>query len=156
MRLTGPSLEMGNAEAPSRGNDAPHLSELDTIYAELVELAVRYLQLLTTTKGLDRLLIRQVLQEGLNRTIEHTLEVGDKIAQLGGVPAVDLTLHVRGERCPASDAIRTALAFEQGVLDGFRDIQDRGCDNPILDEFTKRQITRQSERVSELYMLLEA
>lgn len=155
MSMLGESL--GSQHGESRRDDASGtvLSDLNTIYAELVEAAVRYLQLLTTTKGLDRLLIRQVLQRGLDRTIEHTLEVGDKIAQLGGVPTLDLTLQIQGQRCPGPEAIRTALAFEQGVLDGYREIQDQACQNPILDEFTKRQIARQSERVSELYMLLE-
>ena len=138
----------------SRENSLLRLNEL---FAEEVEAGMRYLLIACTLKGMDRLLVRDVMLENMNETLEHAQAIANKMMQLGGTPSLELKLSIPEEKPSAKDAIRTALAFEQAALDAYREALDQlnEDDDVILEEFLRAQVTVESEHVAELYTLLE-
>jgi len=130
-----------------------HLNEL---FAEEVEAAVRYLHLAVTVKGLDRLLVRGTLLESMQETLDHAQTIAEKIIQLGGVPRAKLQVELPSEMLSGAEAIRTALAFEQAALDGYRELLEKAGNDVVLEEFVRAQIATESEHVSQLYLLLDS
>ncbi len=129
---------------------------LNELFAEEVEAALRYLHLSVTIKGLDRLLIRGELLEGLRETLEHSQTIADKIIQFGGIPCLDIKLQLPPEKSSAKEAIHNALAFEQAALDAYREALERVGDADVaLEEFLRAQISVESEHVAGLSLLLE-
>ena len=104
---------------------------------------------------LERLTVRETLVENMRETLEHAQVVADKILQLGGVPGLDLKLHIPPERTTGADAIRTALTVEQAALDAYRDLLERVTDDVVLEEFLRAQVALESEHVAQLELLLE-
>jgi bacterioferritin len=136
-------------------NRAETIRVLNELYAEEIEAAVRYLHLSATVKGLDRLLVRKHLLEGLEETLEHAQTVAEKILQLGGAPRLDLRIQLPAERTTASDAIRTALTFEQGALEAYGELLNKVTGDVALEEFARAQIELESRHVASLQLLIE-
>jgi bacterioferritin len=132
------------------------IRNLNELFAEEVEAAMRYLHLAATLKGLDRLIVRETLLQSMQETLEHAQTIAAKIIQLGGVPRAKLQLELPAEMQSASEAIRTALAFEQAALDGYRELLEKAGNDVVLEEFVRAQIAIESEHVSQLYLLLDA
>lgn len=129
---------------------------LNELFAEEVEAALRYLHLAVTIKGLDRLLLSAKMREGMQETLEHAQTLADRIVQMGGVPKLDLTVHLPAEKSTASEAIRTAHAFEQAALDAYRELLERAQGGDVaLEEFLRAQVAIESGHVAELSLLLE-
>ena len=133
------------------------LRRLNELFAEEVEAGIRYLLIACTLKGMDRLLVRDVMLDNMKETFEHAQALANKMLQLGGTPSLDLKLNVPEEKPSATDAIRTALAFEQAALDAYREALDQLGDDEdvVLEEFLRAQVAVESEHVAELYTLLE-
>lgn len=133
------------------------LKAFDGLFAEEVEAALRYLHLAVTLKGLDRLLVKKTLLEGMQETIEHAMTVADKIVQLGGIPSLNMKLQLPAEKSSGADAIQSALAFEQAALDAYREVLEKvkGQDDVPVEEFLRAQVAVESEHVAGLQLLLE-
>jgi len=129
------------------------IRSLNGLFAEEVEAAIRYLHLAVTLKGLDRLIVRKTLLDSMQETLEHAQTIADKIIQLGGAPQARLQMELPGEMQSGVDAIRTALAFEQAALDGYRELLDKAGGDIVLEEFVRAQIATESEHVSSLVLL---
>ena len=80
------------------------ITELNHLFAEEVEAAIRYLPLAVTLKGLDRLRVNPFLMEGFAETVEHAQVVAAKIVQLGGVPRLKIHLEIESEKAVARHA----------------------------------------------------
>ena len=134
------------------------LRRLNELFAEEVEAGIRYLVIACTLKGMDRLLVRGTMLENMSETLDHAQAIGAKMIQLGGTPSLDMKLNIPAEKVSATDAIRTALAFEQAALDAYREALDQLSDDDdvILGEFLRAQVALESEHVAELYTLLES
>ena len=65
-------------------------AELNRLYAEEVEAAVRYQHLAAAVRGLDRLLVEKILREGVTQTLEHAEVIAQKLRSLGHVPQLDV------------------------------------------------------------------
>ncbi len=131
------------------------LRRLNELFAEETEAAVRYLYLAATVKGLDRATVRATLLEGIRETLEHAQTIAEKVIQLGGTPKLRIRVEVDDGLTTGRDAIRTALAFEQAALDGYKELLDLAGDDVVLEEFARAQIATESEHVSSLYLLLD-
>jgi len=131
------------------------LRSLNELFAEEVEASLRYLHLAVTLKGLDRLLVRKTLLDGLQETIEHAQTIADKIVQLGGYPKLDLKIELPPEKTTGADAIRTALAFEQAALDAYKELLEKLTGDDDITEFIRSQVAVETEHVAELTLLLE-
>ena len=131
------------------------LNQLNELFAEEIEAALRYLHLAVTIQGLDRLLVRQTLLESMTETLDHAQTIAGKIVQLGGVPSLNLKVQLPAEMTSGAEAIRTALAFEQAALDGYRELLEHVGGDVVLEEFARAQIATESEHVAGLYLLLE-
>lgn len=132
-----------------------NIEALNGLFAEEIEAAIRYLVLSVSVKGLDRLLVRQVLLENMQETLEHAQTIANKIVQHGSLPSVDLRLNLPPQKTSGAEAIRTALAFEQAALDAYRELLDRIEDDLPLEEFIRAQVDLESQHVAELSLLLE-
>ena len=143
------------SETPIGRADA--LGRLNELYAEEIEAAVRYLHLAVTLKGLDRLLVRKILLENLEETLEHAQQVAEKIVQLGETPTLNIRVSLPPEKASGADALRTALVFERAALEAYRELLEavEGGDDLVLEEFARAQIALESEHVAELELLLE-
>lgn len=138
---------------------ADHLERLNGLMAEELEAGIRYLHLAMTLKGLDRILIKDILMENMRETFEHAQSVGEKILQLGGCPKIDVNLDLAPEKTSASEALQVAVTVERAALDAYRDlledVEKSDESNVLLEEFLRAQVALESEHVSELELLLE-
>ena len=143
------------SETPITREEA--LARLNELYAEEVEASLRYLHLAVTLKGMDRLLVRKILLENMEETIEHAQLVAEKIVQLGETPTLSVKIDLPPERAGGTEALRTALVFEKAALDAYRELLERveGTNDVVLEEFARAQVTLESQHVSELELLLE-
>lgn len=136
-----------------------HLERLNELMAEELEAGLRYLHLAMTLKGLDRLLVRDILMENMRETFEHAQSVGEKMLQLGGCPKIDIQLKLAPEKTSAPEALRTAVTVERAALDAYRDlleeVESSDERNVVLEEFLRAQVALESEHVSDLELLLE-
>ncbi len=129
---------------------------LNELFAEEVEAALRYLHLAATVKGLDRVTVRKTLLDGIAETLEHAQKIAEKVIQLGGTPKLKLNVELNDGLTTGADAIRTALAFEQAALDGYKELLEMSGEDVALEEFVRAQIATESEHVSQLYLLLDS
>ncbi len=144
-----------SSEGPITREEA--LRRLNELYAEEIEAGLRYLHLAVTLKGLDRLMVRKILLENLEETLEHAQQVAEKIVQIGENPTLNIQLNLPGERASGKEALRTAVVFERAALDAYRELLDRleGSDDVVLEEFARAQVAIESQHVAELELLLE-
>jgi bacterioferritin len=131
------------------------LRSLNELFAEEIEAALRYLHLAVTLKGLDRLVVRPTLLDGMSETLDHAQTIADKIVQLGGYPRLDIKIHLPAEKTTGAEAIRTALAFEQAALDAYRELLEKVGSDAEIGEFIRDQVAVESTHVAELSLLLE-
>lgn len=134
---------------------ARHLDDLNSLFAEEVEAIIRYLHLAVTLKGIDRLHVRAKMLAGLEETLEHATQIGERIVQMGGAPSLDIKLQLTAEKVSGREAIESALAFEQAALDAYVEALDRCADDIVHEEFLRGQIATESRHVTELSLLLE-
>jgi len=144
--MTGPAI--------SREEVVARMNEL---YAEEIEAALRYLHLAVTLKGLDRLMVRKILLENLEETLDHAQQVAEKIVQMGASPTLQIQVNLPPERASGAEALRTALVFERAALDAYRELLERveGGKDVVIEEFARAQVALESQHVAELELLLE-
>lgn len=131
------------------------LRTLNEIFAEEVEAAIRYLHLAVTIKGIDRITLQGPLLEGMNETMEHARVVAEKILEMGGVPSLDIRIELPGEMSSGADAIRTAVEFESGALDAYKDLMEDAKGDVPMEEFARAQVALESEHLARFRLLLE-
>ncbi|MFO0838001.1 MAG: ferritin-like domain-containing protein [Phycisphaerae bacterium] len=129
-------------------------AELDRVYAEEVEAAMRYFHLLGAVRGLDRLTVEPILKEAFQETIQHAETIGRKIRALGFVPRLEVNVSCPPEPMTAREALRTALTFEEAALEAYQDVLTRIEGDVPLEEFIRSQIAVESEHVAQLKELL--
>ena len=131
------------------------LQTLNEIFAEEVEAAIRYLHLAVTIKGIDRITLQQTLLEGMNETMEHAQVVAEKLLEMGGVPSLDIRIQLAGEMSTGAEAIRTAVEFEQGALEAYRDLMVDAAGDVPMEEFARAQVALESEHLARFRLFLE-
>jgi bacterioferritin (cytochrome b1) len=130
------------------------VQELNRLFAEEAEAAMRYLHLANAVRGMDRLAVETVLKNGFQETIQHAEIIARKIRALGAVPKLELNLSIPAEPLSAQDALRMALTFEEAALEAYQDVLRRVDGDIPLEEFIRSQIAVESEHVAELKELL--
>lgn len=130
------------------------IHELNRIFAEEVEAAIRYLHLAHAVRGLERLGVERVLREGFEETIQHAGVIAQKIRALGQVPRLEVHVSCPPEPLTAAEALRTALTFEEAALEGYQELLARIGNDVSLEEFIRSQIAAESEHVAQLRELL--
>lgn len=130
------------------------VQELNRVFAEEVEAAMRYLHLANAVRGLDRPVVEPILKAGFQETIEHAEIIARKIRAMGSVPRLEVSVSLPGEPISGRDALRTALTFEEAALEAYQDVLRRVDGNIPLEEFIRSQIAAESEHVAELRELL--
>jgi bacterioferritin len=130
------------------------LAELNRVFAEEVEAAMRYLHLRSAVRGLDRLLVEPVLKAGFDETVQHAEIIAQKIRALGGVPRLDVSLALPPTPMSGRDALRLALTFEEAALEAYQELLRRVEGDVPLEEFVRSQIAIESQHVAELKELL--
>ena len=128
--------------------------ELNRTFAEEVEAALRYLHLASAVRGLDRLVVERVLNDGFTETIQHAGVIARKIRALGHVPHLQVNLSCPGEPLSAREALGTALTVEEAALEGYQELLSRVEGDVPLEEFIRSQIATESEHVAQLKELL--
>lgn len=128
--------------------------ELNRLFAEEIEAALRYLHLSNAVRGLDHVLVGPVLNKGFNETIDHAQVIARKIRALGAVPKLTLDLDLRPQPLGGKEALEMALTFEEAALEAYQDTLRRIEGDVPLEEFVRSQIATESEHVAELKQLL--
>lgn len=131
------------------------VNELNRVFAEEVEAALRYLHLLNAVRGMDRLLVQPVLQQAFKETIEHAQIIGQKIRTLGGVPRLSVTLDCPPEALSGRQALEIAVTFEEAALEAYQDMLTRVEGDVGLEEFVRSQVAAEAQHVAELKELLD-
>lgn len=130
------------------------IQELNRLFAEEIEAALRYLHLANAVRGLDHLLVEPVLMKGYHETIEHAEVIARKIRALGAVPQLELNIALGPQSIAGREALELALIFEEAALEAYQDALRRIEGDVPLEEFLRSQIARESEHVAELKHLL--
>lgn len=130
------------------------ISDLNRIFAEEVEAALRYLHLANAVRGLDRLVVEKVLKEGFEETIHHAGVIARKIRSLGHVPRLEVNLSCDARPLSGEEAIRQALTVEEAALEAYHDALRNAEGDVSMEEFIRSQIAVESEHVAELRELV--
>ena len=129
--------------------------ELNRVFAEEVEAATRYLHLRNSVRGLDRLVVADVLKNWFQETIEHAEIIAQKIRSLGHVPQLDIAVSCPAQPLSAREALRQALTFEEAALEGYQDLLKKVEGDVPLEEFVRSQVASESEHVAQIKELLD-
>ncbi len=130
------------------------IPELNRVFAEEVEAALRYLHLASAVRGVERLVVEPKLRAGFEETIQHAHVIARKIRELGAVPALRINVSLPPEPIDAKEAFELALTFEEAALEADQDLLRRVEGDVALEEFIRSQIAAESEHVAELKQLL--
>lgn len=130
------------------------IQELNHLFAEEVEAALRYLHLSNAVRGLDHLVVEPLLKKGFRETIEHAEIIARKIRALGAVPHLELNVSLSPESVDGKQAIELALTFEEAALEAYQDCLRKIDGDVPLEEFIRSQIMIESDHVAELKQLL--
>lgn len=130
------------------------VQELNRLFAEEVEAALRYLHLSYSIRGTDYLVVGPVLKEGLRETLQHAEVLAHKIRALGSVPQLKLDISLPPEAFDGQEALQMALTVEEAALEAYQDTLRRVEGDIPLEEFIRSQIVTESEHVAELKQLL--
>lgn len=128
--------------------------ELNRVFAEEIEAAMRYLHLANAVRGLDRLTVEPVLKAGFQETIQHAEVIAQKIRALGHVPRLELQIACPAEPLSAREALRIALTFEDAALEAYQDLLRKVEGDVPIEEFIRSQIAVEAAHVAELKELL--
>ena len=131
------------------------VQELNRAFAEEVEAATRYLHLRNAVRGLDRLIVVQVLGEAFQETIAHAEVIAQKIRSLGRVPRLDIGVSCPAEPISGREALRQALTFEEAALECYQDLLKKVEGDVPLEEFVRSQIATEAEHIATIRELLE-
>lgn len=129
--------------------------ELNRLFAEEVEAAMRYLHLVNAVRGIDRLIVESKLREGLHETIAHAEIIAQKIRALGSVPELKMDISCPAEPLTGREALRIALTFEEAALEAYQDVLRKVEGDVPLEEFIRSQIAVESQHVAEIRELLD-
>jgi bacterioferritin len=129
--------------------------ELNNAFAEEVEAATRYLHLRNAVRGLDRLIVSEVLKLGFEETIEHAEIIAQKIRSLGHVPKLEIAVSCPAEPLSGREALRQALTFEEAALECYQDLLKKVEGDVPLEEFVRSQIATESEHLAQIRELLD-
>ncbi|MBK9120909.1 MAG: ferritin-like domain-containing protein [Phycisphaerales bacterium] len=130
------------------------VQELNRLFAEEVEAALRYLHLSYAVRGIDKLLVGPVLKAAFQETVDHAEVIARKIRSLGAVPKLEVSISLPPESIGAKQALEMALTFEEAALEAYQDTLRRVEGQVALDRFIREQIAVESEHVAELKQLL--
>jgi bacterioferritin (cytochrome b1) len=130
------------------------VQDLNRLFAEEVEAALRYLHLSHAVRGINHLLVGPLLKRGFQETIEHAEVIAHKIRELGAVPRLDVNLSLQPQALDAKEVLELALTFEEAALEAYQDTLRRVEGDIPLEEFIRSQIVVESEHVAELKQLL--
>ena len=130
------------------------VQELNRLFAEEVEAALRYLHLAGAVRGLDRLVVLPILKEGVQETLQHAEVMAQKIRTLGHVPKLEVSVSCPPEPLTGTEALQMALTVEEAALEAYQDMLRRVEGDVAMEEFIRAQIATESEHVAELKELL--
>ncbi len=130
------------------------IADLNRLFAEEVEAAIRYLHLRNAVRGIERLTVDPILKEGFAETIQHAEIIARKIRSLGHVPKLDIQVSCEDTPLTGQEAIRQALTVEEAALEAYHDVLGHVEGDVSLEEFVRAQIAIESEHVAELRELL--
>ncbi len=130
------------------------IQELNRLFAEEVEAALRYLHLSNAVRGLDHLLLEPLLKKGYHETIDHAEVIAHKIRALGAVPQLCVNIALGPEAVDGKQALEIALTFEEAALEAYQDALRKVEGDIPLEEFIRSQIATEAEHVAELKQLL--
>lgn len=130
------------------------IQELNRLFAEEIEAALRYLHLSNAVRGLDHLVVEPVLKKGYRETVEHAEVIARKIRALGAVPRLTLNISLEPQPMDGRQALENALTFEEAALEAYQDTLGKVAGDVPLEEFIRSQIVTESEHVAELKHLL--
>ena len=124
----------------SKLSTAEIAQELNHAFAEEVEAATRYLHLRNAVRGLDRLIVSDVLKQEFQATIEH---------------AEIIAVSCPAEPVSGREALQQALMLEEAALEGYQDLLKKVEGDVPLEEFARAQIAAESEHVAQIRELLD-
>ncbi|MDP7033749.1 MAG: ferritin-like domain-containing protein [Planctomycetota bacterium] len=135
--------------------DAVVIERLNEILAEEVEAAVRYLHLAMSVKGLDRLLVRDTLFEGMQETLQHAQMISERLSHMGANPRIRINIDLESTRISGAEAIQNAVAVEEQALEAYRELLELVENDIALEEFVRDQVSLETQHVADLRLLLE-
>ena len=126
------------------------IEELNRLMAEEAEACLRYFQMRFRLRGEEYLTAAPFFEEAIKETLEHADSIAQQIRALGHVPTLRINLSLGDGPMRLETALAEALDVEQQALDAYKDFLPRVADDPVLEEFIRRQVEVETEHVQEI------
>ena len=126
------------------------VDELNRLMAEEAEACLRYFHMRFRLRGKDYPAAEPLFEEAIRETLEHAAAIAQQIRALGHIPRLRISLSLEGGPMRLETALADALDVEQQALDAYKDLLPRVADDPVLEEFIRRQVEVETEHVQEI------
>lgn len=138
------------------GDRSDVVTDLNRLMAEEAEAALRYFQMRFRLRGKDRRRAETFFEDALKETLEHADAIAKQIRSLGHIPTLHIHLSLGDGPMRPEEALAEALEIEQQALDAYKDFLPRVTGDPVLEDFTRKQIEIETEHVQEIRDLVRA
>jgi bacterioferritin (cytochrome b1) len=132
------------------GDRGDIIEELNRLMAEEAEACLRYFQMRFRLRGKEYLAAAPFFEEAIKETLEHADSIAQQIRALGHIPTLRINLSLGDGPMRLETALAEALDVEQQALDAYKDFLPRVADDPVLEEFIRRQVEVETEHVKEI------
>ena len=132
------------------------VDELNRLMAEEAEACLRYFQMRFRLSEKDYRAAEQFFEDAIKETMDHATSIGQQIRALGHIPMLHINLSLGGGPIRLETALAEALDVEQQALDAYKDFLPRVADDPVLEDFIRRQVTIETEHVEEIREFVRA
>ena len=117
---------------------------------EVGETCLRCLQMRFRLRGKEYFAAAQFFEDAIKETLDHADSIAQQIRALGHIPTLRINLSLGDGPMRLETALAEALDVEQQALDAYKDFLPQVEDDPVLEEFIRRQVEVETEHVQEI------
>ena len=137
---------------------SPHsvMSCLDRIFQAEMSGILRYLQFSFMIMGHSRIPIQKWFREQAAESMDHAVEIGEKITALGGHPKVRPAPVDEPHSHALDDILEKSLALELKALDLYKELAGHAEGNIALEEMARAFVRAETEHIEQVRKMLRS
>lgn len=132
------------------------VEDLNRLMAEEAEACLRYFQMRFRLREKDYAIAERFFEDAMKETMDHANSIAQQIRSLGHIPTLRVNLSLGGGPVRLEAALAEALDVEQQALDAYKEFLPRVADDPVLEEFIRKQVEVETEHVQEIREFVQA
>lgn len=141
---------------PGAGSRPEIVEDLNRLMAEEAEACLRYFQMRFRLPAKDYAVAERFLEDAMKETMDHANAIAQQIRSLGHIPMLRVNLSLGGGPIRLEAALAEALEVEQQALEAYKEFLPRVADDPVLEEFIRKQVEVETEHVQEIREFVQA